>query len=160
MPGAPADVAVLVAPGRQSVQNPRLLDWQGKRPLKINWFSVSRDILIVAVLGTFGTLAVTMVAGGLTDRSQLITAFVMLSAGFAISGSLAGADRFKQLPLVAVGAWAVRLVDGLIRQSEQIASITVGILFMLVAMLVGGAISLAIVRPGAASEPPAQDPPA
>lgn len=133
--------------------------------MKIDWLAVLRDTLIVTVLGTFGTLGVSLATGGLTARSQLITAFVMLSAGFALSGCLAGAGRFKHLPGVAVGVWVLRLIDGLIRESDRMAGITVGIVFVLVAMLVGGAVSLAIVKPGAktapaAADPPAQDPPA
>ena len=128
--------------------------------MKINWFTILRDALIVSVLGSFGTLAVSFAMGGLSVRSQLVTAFVMLSAGFAISGVLAGGSRFKQLPLVALGVWVLRLVEGLVRQSEHMAGITVGIVFVLVAMLLGGAVSLAIAKPGAAPSPPAPDPPA
>ena len=126
--------------------------------MKINWFAVARDVLMVHVLVLVGTLALTALAtlltDGITGGTQLLISMVLMAGAFCLSGCLAGPSRFKHLPLVALGVWLVRVADGLIRQAENLPGMVVGIVVVLVAMLVGGAASLAIKR-GPAPSPPA-----
>lgn len=121
--------------------------------MKIDWYTLLRDIVIVVLLGTMGTLAIGAVLGGLTHFGQLGVAVSMLTVGFTISGCLKGAGRFLHLALVAFGVWLVVLVDGWVRAPERLPSIVVGLLIVLAAMLVGGVLSLAIRR-----SPPAPTP--
>lgn len=113
--------------------------------MKIDWFTLVRDILIVVVLGALGTLAVSVLVGGMSPLIQIAVVFVMLTAGFTLCGCLKGAGRFRHLSLVAVGAVAVTLLDGLLREPARATStLIVSSVVVSVAMLVGGALSLAI----------------
>lgn len=124
--------------------------------MKIDWFVLVRDILIVTVLGGLGTLAISLFLVGSPAWTQLVAAFVMLTAGFAISGSLKGAGRFKHLPLVALGVWCVNLLDTWRQGAENLLDAALqGAILIPVAMLIGGALSLAIRRSPPVPAPPA-----
>ena len=142
--------------------------------MKFNWLTVLRDVLMVLVIGTFGTLLVDFLVGGtpglpvgaprLGDPGglqgeavlpgQVFLMIFMLTVGFCISGCLARQGRFKHLAVVALGVWLLRLAEGVIRRPDYIPSMVLGLGIVLVAMLVGGLLSLAIVRPGDAAAPP------
>ncbi|MGI9592617.1 MAG: hypothetical protein ACR2P8_14695 [Myxococcota bacterium] len=125
--------------------------------MKIDWLVLVRDMLIVLTLGSLGTVAVTFALGGLTPYVQLGVAFLMIAIGFAISGWLKGAGRFKHLSLVAVGVWLVALLDTWLRAPERYPPIGAGLVIIVLAMLVGGAASLAFRRSPAAATPPSAD---
>lgn len=125
--------------------------------MKIDWIMVLRDVLIVAVLGTLGTLGVTLLLGSTTGRTQFAVALGMLTIGFALSGSLKGRGRFKHLAVVGLGVWLVVLLDAVVRASERLPGIlVVGTLSVALAMAIGGALSL-VIRREAPTESPPQD---
>ena len=117
--------------------------------MKIDWLVVLRDVLMVVVLGTLGTLAVSVFLIGSAQWTQYLAVFALLTAGFAISGSLKGDGRFKHLPLVALGVWCVNMLDSALRAPERLPATAYALVIVLAAMLVGGVLSLAIKRPGA-----------
>jgi hypothetical protein len=122
----------------------------GERPVKIDWLTVLRDILMVVVLGALGTLGISMFLIGSAQWTQYLTVFVLLTIGFAISGALKGAGRFKHLPIVALGVWCVNMLDSAVREPERLPATASAIAIVFVAMLTGGLVSFAIKRPGAA----------
>lgn len=122
--------------------------------MKTDWIRVLRDVLIVVVLGALGTLGFTVLLVGQPAWTQYILAFVMLTAGFTISGSLKGAGRVRHLALVALGVWLVNVVDSL-REPERLpANLFQGLVVVIVSVLVGGAISFVVKRPAPSSAPP------
>ena len=125
--------------------------------MKIDWLVLLRDILLVLTLGSLGTVAITIALGGLDPYVQLGVAFAMLAIGFAISGWLKGAGRFKHLSLVALGVWLVALLDTWLRAPERYPPIAAVFVAILLAMLVGGAASLAFRRSPAAATPPSTE---
>ena len=118
--------------------------------MKIDWLAVLRDILMVAVLATLGTLGFSVLLLGRPQWTQYLVVFALLTIGFTISGSLKGAGRFKHLAIVALGVWCVNLLDSAVRAPERLPATASAIVMVFVAMLAGGAISLAVKRPGAA----------
>jgi hypothetical protein len=122
----------------------------GERPLKIDWLTVLRDILMVVVLGALGTLGISVFLIGSAQWTQYLAVFALLTIGFAISGALKGAGRFKHLPIVALGVWCVNMLDSAVRAPERLPVTAAFIAVVFVAMLAGGALSLAVKRPGAA----------
>lgn len=119
--------------------------------MKLNWLIVLRDVLMVLVIGTFGTLLLKFLVHGL---GELALAVVMLSVGFCISGCLVREGRFKHLLVVALGVWLLRLGMGLISRPDYAPSMLIGLVIVFVAMLVGGLLSFAFVRPGPGPSPP------
>ena len=118
--------------------------------MKIDWLAVLRDILMVAVLATLGTLGFSVLLLGRPQWTQYLVVFALLTIGFTISGSLKGAGRFKHLAIVALGVWCVNLLDSAVRAPERLPATASAIVIVFVAMLAGGAISLVVKRPGAA----------
>lgn len=123
--------------------------------MKIEWIRVLRDVLMVVVLATLGTVGFGYLMVGQPVWTQYAAMLVILSAGFAVSGSLAGEGRFRHLAIVALGVWLVNVVDSLQQPERLPANIIQGFIAVGFAMGVGWAISLAIKRPAPPPAPPA-----
>ena len=83
-----------------------------------------------------------------------------MTAGFCVSGCLAKRARFKHLTLVAVGVWLIGTIVSAISAGGFFVSSLGDVALVVAAMLLGGLVSLAIVRPPPAAEPPPLRPPA
>jgi hypothetical protein len=89
------------------------------------------------------------------------SAVVLMTVGFCVSGCLVKQARFKHLALVAVGVWLIGTILKLISPGGSLVLSLAALTQIFVAMLLGGLVSLAIVRPAASTEPKASaEPPA
>ncbi len=129
--------------------------------MPIDWQATLRDALIVLILAGLGSFA----AGAILDDTEealgavaLITTLFMIG-GFCAAGCLVKALRFRHLALVAAGVW---LASPIVHFGEErnIALWIVWLVPIVVAMGVGGAISLLIMRPPPSepSAPPSPQP--
>jgi len=130
--------------------------------MKIDWRSVLRDALGVLLLGFLGGWAGAGLSGDPNGGVPTALAVVMMTVGFCVSGCLAKRARFKHLTLVAVGVWLIGTILKVISPDGSFVLSLAALTQIFVAMLLGGLISLAIVRPPPAAEPPApaESPPA
>jgi hypothetical protein len=130
--------------------------------MKIEWRSVLRDALGVLLIGSLGGWA----GGALSDEPNgavpSASAVVLMTVGFCVSGCLAKQARFKHLALVAMGVWLIGTILKLISPDGSLVQLLAALPQIFLAMLLGGLVSLAIVRPPPAAEPPApaEPPPA
>jgi hypothetical protein len=83
-----------------------------------------------------------------------------MTVGFCVSGCLAKQSRFKHLALVAVGVWLIGTILRVISPGESFVLSLAALVQVFVAMLLGGLVSLAIVKPPPPAPPPAAEPPA
>lgn len=122
--------------------------------MKFDWVVISRDALIVLLLGTVGLFAGSLLSG--TSRAGVgIGALLGLSAGFCLSGCLARRERLKHLAGVAVAAWLVGSGLNLVLGRTSLSGIfTWGLLICATAALLGGGLSFAIARPEAGASSP------
>ncbi len=115
---------------------------------KSTWLTVGRDGVIIILLTFIGGFVIGLV--GLYDQPLHILAIAVSNLvfsiiGFTISGCLAKVERFKHLFKVTVLVWLFSLINVVL----GFASITqwiFSILFILVAMGIGGGISFLIVK--------------
>ena len=128
--------------------------------MKIDWRSVLRDALAVLLLGFLGGFVGDAIGGDVSRGIRTASAIVMMTAGFCLSGCLAKRARFKHLTLVAVGVWLIGTIVGAISADGSLVWSLGDLVLVVVAMLLGGLVSFAIVRPPPAAEPPASPPPA
>ncbi|MBW1687748.1 MAG: hypothetical protein JRS35_22150 [Deltaproteobacteria bacterium] len=128
--------------------------------MKIDWRSVLRDALAVLLLGFLGGWVGAAIGGDASRGIRIASTIVMMTAGFCLSGCLAKRARFKHLTLVAVGVWLIGTIVSAISADGSFVLSLSDIGWIAVAMLLGGLVSLAIVRPPPAAEPPASPPPA
>ena len=129
--------------------------------MNVDWLRVARDVTMILLVLFALVVAAAMAVGGLRITGALVASFLALTAGFCVSGCLTPRGRFSHLAVVAVGVWLLGTVlNSSIRSipTDSWAMLAVGALLPVAgAMLLGGAISLAIVpSPGEASPP--QDP--
>jgi len=126
--------------------------------MRVDWLTVARDILGVLVLLFIVVMGGVYAAGGLSLNTAFGLGFVAMASGFCVSGCLSPSSRFKHLPAVALGVWAVGTLLNTITRGFPIEAVwQMGLQSSLPvagAMLLGGAISLAIVR---TPEPQAAD---
>ena len=127
--------------------------------MKIDWRSVLRDALGVLLLGFLGGLIGDAISGDASRGIRTVSTIVLMTAGFCLSGCLAKRARFKHLALVAVGVWLIGTIVSAISAGGSLVWSLGDLALVLVAMLLGGLISLAIVRPPPAAEPPASTEP-
>ena len=123
--------------------------------MKIDWKSVLRDALGVLLLGFLGGLVGDAIGGDASRGIRAASTIVMMATGFCLSGCLAKRARFKHLTLVAVGVWLIGTIVSAISACGSFVWSLGDLALVVVAMLLGGLVSLAIVR-----SPPAADPPA
>jgi hypothetical protein len=128
--------------------------------MKIDWRIVLRDALGVLLLGFLGGLIGGAFDGDSGRGVQTTLAIVTMTAGFCVSGCLAKQARFKHLALVAVGVWLIGTIVGLFSGEGRSLVLSLSDLGLIAAaMLLGGLISLAIVKPPPSKPPPAPPPP-
>jgi hypothetical protein len=122
--------------------------------MKIDWVVVLRDVLIVLVVSGLGLFMVNAaLSGGGSEGALTIVRIVLMGVGFCISGCLVKQTRFRHLGIVAIGVWFGTALN-LIGTDRTLAHWILGLIPILLAMLLGGAVSLAIVRkPPAAPTP-------
>jgi hypothetical protein len=132
--------------------------------MKIDWRSVLRDALAVLLLGFLGGFIGAAIGGDASKGMRTASVLVTMTAGFCVSGCLAKQARFKHLALVAVGVWLIGTIVGAISTGGSFVWSLGDLALVLVAMLLGGLISCAIVRPPPTTEappsPPTAEPPA
>ena len=128
--------------------------------MKIDWRAVLRDALGVLLLGFLGALVGGALGGDLNGGIQAVLVIVMMTAGFCASACLAKQARFKHLALVSEGVWLIGTIVSAISAGESFVLPLGDLALIVVAMLLGGLISLGIVRAPPAGEPPAPPPPA
>jgi hypothetical protein len=128
--------------------------------MKIDWRTVLRDALGVLLLGSLGGWAGGVLSGDPNGDVPTVSAVVLMTVGFCVSGCLAKQSRFKHLALVAVGVWLIGTILRVISPGESFVLSLAALVQVFVAMLLGGLVSLAIVKPPPPAPPPAAEPPA
>src|SRR3990170_253248 len=129
--------------------------------MRIRWLDVLRDALAIVVLLSVVRM---LVAGDEPAGGPLgMAIFGVLVAGFCVAGCLSPARRFAHLGAVALAVWAVTTAIAFQSGVEGWMGAQLGMLIWVVlAMALGGALSLAIVRrpgpPAEAPEPPRDGP--
>jgi hypothetical protein len=123
--------------------------------MPIRWQNVLRDSLAIVVVSALvrwvgGSAEISAAAMGLLTRLVFIV-------GFCASGCLSPSGRFAHLGLVALATWLILAINGALTGAAEASGAYLEVLInTLIGMVLGGAASLAIVRPGAkASRPPA-----
>ena len=123
--------------------------------MKIDWRTVLREALGVLLLGFLGGLVGGAIGGDSSPGIRPVVAIVLMSAGFCVSGCLARRARFKHLALVAACVWLIGTIVSTISAGGSFVLSLSDIGLIAAAMLLGGVISLAIVRAPPAPPPPA-----
>ncbi len=125
--------------------------------MKVDWLTVGRDVLLILVLVFLLVTGLVRVMDGLDLNVAFGVVFLALTIGFGISGCLSPKARFSHLPVVAVGVW---LVGTLLNATTRGFPIEIvwqmglqSVLPVLGSMLLGGALSLAVVKTPAAGVP-------
>ena len=123
---------------------------------------VARDVLLVLVILFVAVQVAARALGGLDLGTALAVCFLGLTAGFCLAGCLSPRERFSHLGAVAVGVWLLaNLLNSITRgfPMESAWMLALGSLLPVAgAMLLGGAISLAVVRTPALEEPVQESP--
>ncbi len=123
--------------------------------MQIRWLDVLRDALAIVIASAL----VRAVALGAEVSDPTTSAFVLgvFVVGFCIAGCLRPRRRFAHLGLVALAAWLILALYGASTGGVESSGAYVMLLFnpTLLGMLLGGAVSLAIVRRPAEPPPPA-----
>ena len=127
--------------------------------MKIEWRIVLRDALGVLLIGFLGGWVGGALGGEAHGGFQAVSVIVLMTAGFCVSGCLAKRARFKHLSLVAVGVWLIGTIVSAISADGSLIWSLGDLALVLVAMLLGGLISLAVVKPPPVPVPPAAPPP-
>ena len=128
--------------------------------MEIDWRAILRDALGVLLLGFLGALIGDALSGDPNGGIQAVLVIVMMTAGFCVSGCLAERARFKHLALVAAGVWLIGTIVSAISAGASFSLSLSDIGLIAAAMLLGGLISLAIVKPPPAAPPSSPPPPA
>jgi hypothetical protein len=128
--------------------------------MKIDWRAVLRDALGVLLLGFLGVLIGKAIGSDSGGGIRITSAIVMMTAGFCVSGCLAKQARFKHLALVAVAVWLIGMIVSAVSADWSFVLSLSDIALIAASMLLGGLISLAIVKPPPAAPQPPDAPPA
>ena len=128
--------------------------------MKIDWFIVARDVLMILVL-LFVVMAGTMSTVPITFSTAATLVFLCLTLGFCIAGCLKREGRFAHLAIVAVGVWLLASVVNSATRGVPTGAwlqLALGAVVPVAgAMLVGGALSLVFVKSTPPGNPPPQD---
>ena len=118
---------------------------------------VARDVLLVLVILFVAFRAAVRALGGLDLAAAVATCFLALTAGFCLAGCLSPRARFSHLGAVAVGVWLLANLLNTITRGFPVESawmLALGSLPPVAgSMLLGGALSLAVVRTPALEGP-------
>jgi hypothetical protein len=124
--------------------------------MNVPWIAVLRDAFAIVIARSLARWIFG--AFGLGDSGLLVVDALVLVAAFCLVGCASPAQRAARLGLTALATWTVLLVVNLVRGATLPSSFDFAETAL--AMLIGGAASLAIVRPpgaaGVAGGPPPQ----
>ena len=112
--------------------------------MAVQWIAILRDALAIVVARSLSKWL-----AGLFDASGVAMAgidFGVLVAALCAVGCASRARRFSRLGLTAACSWAITAGVGLVRGAA--VPYVLDLARMVLATLLGGAASLAIVRPG------------
>jgi len=120
--------------------------------MQIRWLDVLRDALAIVIAGALLRLATF--GADFSDPAMGGLVLGLFAVGFCVAGCLSPRRRFTHLGLVAFATWLILALNGVITGSADSPAAYILLLInpTLLAMLVGGVASLAIVRRPA--EPP------
>jgi hypothetical protein len=124
--------------------------------MQIRWLNVLRDALAIVLASSLAR--VIGIGSELSDTAMSALMLVVFAVGFCVAGCLSPSRRFAHLGLVALAIWLTLAANGVLTGGAQSRGDYVALLLhpTLSGMVLGGAASLAIVRPGAkAPGPPA-----
>jgi len=113
----------------------------------MSW-KIARDVAIIIALTFLGGFVIGLAGPSDPGRFALAIAvsnILFMTAGFTLSGALAKTDRFKHLLKVALGVWLFSLVNILLGISNLVQW-AFALIFILLAMGLGGGLSFAFVR--------------
>jgi hypothetical protein len=114
--------------------------------MAVSWLAIVRDGLAIVVVLSFANAILGAFDVGV--GAVVALDFLLLVAAFCAIGCANPERRHVRLALTAAGAWALLLLVNLVRGAAPPDLRDLGA--TLLAALVGGAASLAIVRPGSA----------
>ncbi len=116
----------------------------------IRWKALVRDVIIIFVLtGLGGFVLGIAAAGGDIPMAAIGWANILFSAvGFTISGCMAKRQRFRHLLHVAIAVWILSAFNMLF-PVFGLAQWLLGVIAIMLAMGVGGAISFIFVKTSA-----------
>jgi hypothetical protein len=130
--------------------------------VRIDWFTVARDVLMILVLLFVVMAATVTVVEGISPAVFITIVFLCLAAGFCVVGCLKPEGRFAHLALVAVGVWVLgALLNAATRGFPLEVWWKLGaaaVLPLAGAMLLGGAVSMAIVPTPESTDRPDDSP--
>lgn len=118
--------------------------------MKVDWLTLGRDVLMILVLLFLLVVGLARATGGLDLNAAFGAGFVAMTIGFAVSGCLSPKARFKHLPFVAAGVWLLGTLLNTLTRGFPIEAVwqmgLQSVLPVFGSMLLGGALSLAIVK--------------
>jgi hypothetical protein len=120
--------------------------------MKLDWITVARDAVGAVVLQALAAYAARVWSGA--SNAVPAFAFAGLVAAFCISGCLAPEARFRHLVGVACLVYLLGVLIALGGGGAGLTGLIQALVQVIVAMLLGGLLSLAIVRRGAPAAPP------
>ena len=114
--------------------------------MQIRWLDVLRDALAIVIASAL--LRQAAIGAEIPDRATGGLLLGLFAVGFCVAGCLSPRRRFAHLGFVAFATWLILALYGVITGSAESPSAYVRLLInpTLLAMLVGGVASLAIVR--------------
>lgn len=114
----------------------------------MHWINVLRDVALLYFLVVVGSLALQAMAGpeGLSVGTTVLSAVVLTSAGFTVSGVLAAKPRLPHLAAVLVVAWLVGL-GGLVLFDVGFVEWLLSLPFLVVCLILGGGLAYILPRP-------------
>jgi hypothetical protein len=125
--------------------------------MKVDWLTLGRDVLLILVLLFLVVAGLARLTGGLDLNAAFGTGFLAMTIGFGISACLSPKARFSHLPFVAVGVWLLGTILNATTRGFPIETVwqmgLQSVLPVLGSMLLGGALSLAIVKTPASGVP-------
>jgi hypothetical protein len=128
--------------------------------MKTDWRAVLRDALAVLLAGFLGGVIGRKIGGESNLGILMLFVVILMTAGFCVSGCLAKQARFRHLTLVAAGVWLISTIARAVSTGGTFVWSMTDVGLIVAAMLLGGLVSLAIVKTPPAAPPPAPEPPA
>jgi hypothetical protein len=125
--------------------------------MKIDWRTAARDVLLILVIVFVAVQATALLVEQIDLQVILTASFAAMVAGFCVAGCLTPRARFGHLSVVAVGVWLLGTSVNSFTRDLAVQSwlkLAAGALLpVAAAMLLGGAISMAVVRTPEADQP-------